>query len=178
MPSCDAPARFTHKMPLLPQPNCQRTSGPHPPRGWARLAVRSTGGKFADDTCRPGNPSPVQLYRDPVSSTREPINITTRPRPVKGQRDRFHQSPLWRKPYTSAGQLSRSRVAIISGSASVTSHCNTGGPAAAPLASAGWPSVNASVSPAVSSGFRVSPSLQHDGWHSPLAPTEAGVHSR
>ena len=47
----DTPPRFTHKMPLLPQPNCQRTNPVAPPM-MGRQAASSTGGRFAENSLR------------------------------------------------------------------------------------------------------------------------------
>jgi hypothetical protein len=68
--SADAAARFTLKMPLLPQPNCQRTPSPAP-----RVAGRcqfDRGRPGRQYTLRPTSPSPIQLYGKDPPRSREP----------------------------------------------------------------------------------------------------------
>lgn len=78
-----APARFTHKMPLLPQPNCQRATSHLPQRGHADSPSDRQGSRSPDGTHRPRCPSPVKLY---LPRTSEALSIPVRSWLVKGQR--------------------------------------------------------------------------------------------
>ena len=97
-------------MPLLPQPNCQRTSNRGPPHIGDHLAVSSTGVALAGGTHRPTSPSPVQLYSQRNAASSKTINIPTRLRIVKRQNNRFQEffSALEsRGPATVASELYR-----------------------------------------------------------------------